>query len=908
MKKNLLVLIVIIFSMNVGISQDFVPHKSIHQLDLEKYDQLGYKTDAEWDAYNKNVKMPQQTNSKTCQLDHIVFGWHPYWMGTSYNSYEWDKLSDLAYFSYEVDYTDGSAVSTHNFATANVVDVAKSNGVRVHLTVNLFGHFDAFFANSSATSNLITTAVAMAKSRGIDGINIDFEGMGSDNKAQFSTFMHNLATELHSEIPGSMLSVCLYAVDWNGVFDFTSLNNDVDLYAIMGYDYYYAGSSTAGPTSQQYTMDNFAYTQTRSISYYQNKGAPSSKLILGVPYYGYDWKTTSSSVPAATSGSGSSRTYKVVKDNANGYFSSPQTDANSMARYYVYTSSGNTRQCWTDDEITLENHYKLVHQTGIAGIGIWALGYDNGYTQLWDLIGDYFTNCYVQPSTETIWDLGGPLRDYNNHEDYTYTIQPPGATGLTLNFSQFDVESNYDYLYIYDGTSTASTLIGKYTGTNSPGLVTASGNALTIRFTSDGATVKPGWTATWNATVTSVKPTTNVTAPEWATTDFNVTYSDNIASGSISDKYFQVLDKNGTEWRANANFGYLNDNFATSINSEWTQQVGTWTIDNGAVKQSDDGNSNTNLFINATQNSSNAYLYSWKMKLSGVAGNRRAGIHFFCDDATLSNRGNNYMVYYRADNNKVQIYEYTNNSMNLKTDIVCTINPNQWYDCKVSYNPTTGEIKAFLDGNLISSWTDPTPITTGNSVSLRTGNAIGYFDDFQMFKSRTNSSTVTVGATAEARYESLNSTTAACRINSVVISNANVFSDIAFGDVKIDRTAPTAIATLNDGTGTDVDVTSSTTELSANWTSSSDPNSGVAKYWYSIGTTAGGTNVVGWTDNGTQTSITKTGLSLTVGTTYYFSVKSENGVELFSTVKSSDGIQVEGTSSGCDDCPDLILY
>lgn len=65
-------------------------------------------------------------------------------MGSAYNNYDWDLLSDLSYFSYEVDAATGNAVSTHGWATANVIDVAKSNGVRVNLCVTLFSNHATF--------------------------------------------------------------------------------------------------------------------------------------------------------------------------------------------------------------------------------------------------------------------------------------------------------------------------------------------------------------------------------------------------------------------------------------------------------------------------------------------------------------------------------------------------------------------------------------------------------------------------------------------------------------------------------------------------------------------------------------------------------------------------------------------
>ena len=107
--------------------------------------------------------------------------------------------------------------------------------------------------------------------------------------------------------------------------------------------------------------------------------------------------------------------------------------------------------------------------------------------------------------------------------------------------------------------------------------------------------------------------------------------------------------------------------------------------------------------------------------------------------------------------------------------------------------------------------------------------------------------------------------------------------NVAFG---IDTSKPSTPVVTDDG-----EYTSSTTQLRASW-SASDPESGIVEYQYTIGTTAGGTDVVGWTSAGTDTSVTKTGLSLVDEETYYFTVKAKNGAGLWSNTGNSDGITV----------------
>jgi len=95
-------------------------------------------------------------------------------------------------------------------------------------------------------------------------------------------------------------------------------------------------------------------------------------------------------------------------------------------------------------------------------------------------------------------DTGGSNATYSNKEDYTFTIAPAGATSVAVKFNWIDIESGYDFLYAYNGTSTSAPLIGTYSGSANPGTITANSGAITFRFISDVDILKQGWSATWN--------------------------------------------------------------------------------------------------------------------------------------------------------------------------------------------------------------------------------------------------------------------------------------------------------------------------------------------------------------------------------------------------------------------------
>lgn len=487
-------------------------------------------------------------------------------------------------------------------------------------------------------------------------------------------------------------------------------------------------------------------------------------------------------------------------------------------------------------------------------------------------------------------DSGSTLANYHNNEDWTYTIAPPGATSISLSFSSFDIESNYDYMYIYDGLSTDSPLLGTYTGTNSPETITSTGEALTIRFTSDNWTTNPGWEATWTCiSDDNIPPVTEIgTIPNWVTEDFNLGFldADNI---QVTRQFYQTSSLDNTEWSANSNNGFLTDEF-NSLSAAWTSYTGTWNTASGSLFQSDESSSNTILSANLNQTGTDEYLYHWNSNIGGTGTNKRAGLHFFCDDASASNRGNSYFVYYRIDSDLLQIYEVSDNVFSLVSDIPMVFNANQNYDFKVLYNPITGTIDVFVDDELAGSWTDATPLTSGGYVSFRSGNCTYTIDDFNVYKSRNTNETITIGAdvTDDIRTQSENAAVAA-KVKSIVFDGSDLVSLIAEADFKVDYTAPSSVSNL---LGSIVDETT----IDGSWNASTDVHSGINFYEYSIGTTAGGTELSPWNYNGINTSFIESGLSLVDGQTYYVNVRAVNGAGLSSEIASSTGFIYEAHS------------
>jgi len=103
----------------------------------------------------------------------------------------------------------------------------------------------------------------------------------------------------------------------------------------------------------------------------------------------------------------------------------------------------------------------------------------------------------------TFYDSGGPAGNYNNNENCTVSFCAPAGQYISFDFTVFNTESFFDELSIYNGPTTASPLLGTFSGTTGPGVVTSTlGGCITFQFSSDGSTKKPGWEAAITCTTT----------------------------------------------------------------------------------------------------------------------------------------------------------------------------------------------------------------------------------------------------------------------------------------------------------------------------------------------------------------------------------------------------------------------
>lgn len=431
-----------------GLAQE---HRSIHAIENEKYNKRAELFEPEMGALQTPAPLGQRAVAKG--LAKQVFGWNPYWMGTAYTSFDYSLLSTVAYFSYEVNPATGSYTTVRSWKTTNLVPLAHQNGTRVVLTATNFGNANnaAILNNPERQKTLIDSLIALVQLRNADGVNIDFEGITDKTlRDKLTAFLQTLAVRFHAEIPGSQVSIALPAVDWSGVFDVRAIGEALDVCILMGYDYHWAGSERAGPVAP---LDSSAlwgkYSVLRSVRTYLAAGMPPEKLLIGVPYYGRQWKTESLAVPSNTTAQGESITYSslvsTIQDNPSHW------DAASSTPYYLVQTE--TAQGWYDDATSLALKYDAVLRLGLGGVGIWALGYDGTRAELWDILRQKFTISTGVAEHNGKGTMRALVRD-----GVWYIAYPASALG-TVQFSLYDGMGRKLAVWQHTATGEGTTLV-----------------------------------------------------------------------------------------------------------------------------------------------------------------------------------------------------------------------------------------------------------------------------------------------------------------------------------------------------------------------------------------------------------------------------------------------------------------
>ncbi len=346
-----------------------------------------------------------------------VYGFAPYWTFDKLDNVDFSVLTTLAYFGVPVDSGGNLVKDDPGYSTfvsdkaTTIFKKAHDAGTKVNLTVTQMDNFEilSLLDNPDAQKNAIEQIVAEVKNRGIDGVNVDFEFTGtpgSDYRNKFNEFIANLSTRLHSQIPQGEVSVAVYALSAKDphLYDIASLSKSADQIFMMAYDFASAGADNAEPTSPLYghKQGKYSYDIATAVEDFL-KYMPANKLILGVPYYGYNYLVYNPQVKSETRpywswrGTPTVQTYSTAQENVtpgmkgiDSYKTGWDNDGQVGWRAYHVADTDTWRMIFVEDQRSLGIKYDFAKGKNLAGVGIWALGFDDGRQELWVLLRDKF--------------------------------------------------------------------------------------------------------------------------------------------------------------------------------------------------------------------------------------------------------------------------------------------------------------------------------------------------------------------------------------------------------------------------------------------------------------------------------------------------------------------------------------
>ena len=379
---NKIISAVIIF--NLVFSQYWQP---FHPQDLNNH----INTIVDFESIDNNAKLREIQPTNRSSLTHEVIGYLPYWEYDHYPDLDYNLLTQLNFFSAELD-AYGNVINDHNWDNLYIVEYAHERDVKVKLCATLFGQSEltTLLSNPNNRENAINNLLERVINQNADGIDIDFELLPYSQRDNLVLFMQELSIAFHEEMEDPIITMATPAVDWSNAWDYHSLAQITDGLFIMGYNYFYSGSSTAGPVSP--LGDYYYDLEYTMLDYIDKTDNQLDKLILGLPYYGYDWPVEDELINSETTGYGIARIYSDAKTMSEQYGYNYSDD--SQSAWFNYNNSA-WHQCWYDDSLSLSTKYEYIKTLDIKGVGIWALGYDDGHNELWGALYDEFISTII---------------------------------------------------------------------------------------------------------------------------------------------------------------------------------------------------------------------------------------------------------------------------------------------------------------------------------------------------------------------------------------------------------------------------------------------------------------------------------------------------------------------------------
>lgn len=354
----------------------------------------------------------------------LVYGFLPYWLINKAEYIRPDLLTHLAYFGIAIDdqgqietnLSDGTKeLGLHRIDSPEVTKLVSQMNTLGRYPILVVRAMDndriAAATDPEKQEQVINTIITIMRDNHFRGLNIDFEPVGDvspELQDNYTLFITKLNQKLDQLPPDPLnptikyhLSIDIYASAYKNprLWNLPELAKQVDHIIVMAYDFSRPTSPQSSPHAPIHGAPDLWKFDINDTINNLSKKVPAEQLILGVPYYGYQWPAKTNELYATAANNGSLATYSYIREllpQCRKPDSNCRTgfDTESLTPYLIYPKTPTTWQhVWFENEDSLHIKYLYAKSVPLGGIGIWALGYDAPYSTLWDLIQrDFFAD------------------------------------------------------------------------------------------------------------------------------------------------------------------------------------------------------------------------------------------------------------------------------------------------------------------------------------------------------------------------------------------------------------------------------------------------------------------------------------------------------------------------------------
>ena len=272
-----------------------------------------------------------------------------------------------------------NAGNVSSIADSSCVQAAHEQGVEVWMLVSNIVNAETtdidttqILTHTSIRETAENNILSVALANGVDGINIDLEGMSSEVGDSYIQFIREMSVLCRNN--GLVLSVDvppLFAM--TEFYDRAEMSEVADYVIVMAYDEHYAGSEAGSVASLSYSEESVT-NMLKEVS--------ADKLILGIPFYTRLWAVGSD-------GSVSSTAYgmEAISSLLASKGVSANPDESTGQNYAEYTENGISYQVWLEDAGSVGERMQVMQNHSLAGVASWAAGYET--EDIWQVIQQY---------------------------------------------------------------------------------------------------------------------------------------------------------------------------------------------------------------------------------------------------------------------------------------------------------------------------------------------------------------------------------------------------------------------------------------------------------------------------------------------------------------------------------------